>query len=140
MRETVAMAPAEAFHEAFNEPPLPDGLEAGADGLAMVAGGQRRLAEVAAVAVDDAAKDVFLMESNDAYSIEQLQFMMGLSLVLGFIFMLVIDQCGGGGHAHTHSSSDAEGNGGAAGGRGRRNRMTATIGLVVHAAGELLHV
>ncbi len=34
------------------------------------------------------------------YSTDQLQFMMGFSLILGFVFMLLIDQCTGG-HAHS---------------------------------------
>ncbi len=34
------------------------------------------------------------------YTTDQLQFMMGLSLVVGFVFMLLIDQCSGG-HAHS---------------------------------------
>lgn len=35
---------------------------------------------------------------------EQLQFLLGLALVLGFITMLLIDQCGGG-HSHNHSTT-----------------------------------
>ena len=37
------------------------------------------------------------------YSTDQLQFFMGLSLVTGFVFMMLIDQCSGG-HSHTHIS------------------------------------
>ncbi|GAB6026034.1 hypothetical protein CHUAL_012244 [Chamberlinius hualienensis] len=52
----------------------------------------------------------------------------GLALVLGFLFMLLVDQIGG---AHSHSQ-DTE-----VGGVGRdRDKMTATIGLVVHAAAD----
>lgn len=69
-------------------------------------------------------------EEEGAYTTDQLQFMMGLSLTAGFVFMLLIDQCGGG-HSHTHMP-DSDVNG-----RHRRKNMTATIGLVVHAAGEL---
>ena len=39
---------------------------------------------------------------GDDYTFEQLQTLMGMTLVIGFIFMLIIDQCGGG-HSHTHS-------------------------------------
>ena len=41
-------------------------------------------------------------ERGECYSDEQLQFMLGLSLVLGFVFMLAIDQIGS---AHMHASS-----------------------------------
>ena len=37
------------------------------------------------------------------YSTNQLQFFFGLSLVTGFVFMMLIDQCGGG-HSHSHIS------------------------------------
>ncbi|XP_064403338.1 zinc transporter ZIP9-like isoform X2 [Halichondria panicea] len=66
------------------------------------------------------------------YSTDQLQFMMGFSLILGFVFMLLIDQCSGG---HAHSIPDAE-NGANGNARHSRHKMTATIGLVVHAAAD----
>ncbi|XP_011405688.1 PREDICTED: zinc transporter ZIP9-B-like [Amphimedon queenslandica] len=59
---------------------------------------------------------------------ENLEFLLGLSLVLGFVFMLVIDQCG----SHSHSSgTDVE----AASVR-RKGGITVTVGLVVHAAAD----
>ena len=45
-----------------------------------------------------------VLDLTDSFTVEQLQLMMGASLVLGFIFMLVVDQVGGGGHSHTHST------------------------------------
>ena len=74
---------------------------------------------------------------------ESLEFLLGLSLVLGFVFMLVVDQCG----SHSHSSGtgmrvlhcipcrlcmivDVE----TASVR-RKGGVTVTVGLVVHAAG-----
>jgi hypothetical protein len=42
-------------------------------------------------------------EKGATYSTDQLQFMMGVSLVVGFVFMLLVDQCGGG-HSHSHVS------------------------------------
>ncbi|XP_046550933.1 zinc transporter ZIP9-B-like [Haliotis rubra] len=54
----------------------------------------------------------------------------GISLVTGFIFMLLVDQIGG---SHMHGASDAEA------GQGQiqnRNKITATVGLVVHAAAD----
>ena len=68
-------------------------------------------------------------EIEEGYSPEQLQMIMGASLTVGFIFMLLVDHFGGG-HAH---SVDMEG--GSSGGRHKRHKLTATIGLVVHAAG-----
>ena len=45
-----------------------------------------------------------VLDLTESFTVDQLQLMMGASLVLGFIFMLVIDQVGGGGHSHTHST------------------------------------
>ena len=41
---------------------------------------------------------------GEGYSGEQLQFVLGLSLVLGFVFMLLVDQIGS---AHMHASPSA---------------------------------
>lgn len=54
----------------------------------------------------------------------------GLSLCCGFVFMLLIDHISGG-HSHTPPASDPEGNG-----RQRQSKITATVGLVVHAAAD----
>ena len=53
-------------------------------------------------------------EGGSSYTIDQLQFMMGLSLVVGFVFMLLVDQCGGG-HGHSHMTGE-QGWGGEKGG------------------------
>ena len=65
----------------------------------------------------------------------------GVSLVTGFIFMLLVDQIGGSMHSHggssvssTSSSSSSDLESGMVGVQ-NRNKMTATLGLVVHAAG-----
>ncbi|GFN96556.1 Zinc transporter zip9-like [Plakobranchus ocellatus] len=65
----------------------------------------------------------------------------GVSLVLGFIFMLLVDQIGGSMHSHggssvstSTSSSDLES--AVVGVQQNRNKMTATLGLVVHAAAD----
>ena len=79
----------------------------------------------------------------------------GMSLTLGFLFMLLIDQVGGGGHGTAASASNASGSSGAsdlisvgsgsasggaavaAGGTGgARRSLTTTIGLVVHSAAD----
>lgn len=58
--------------------------------------------------------------------------LIGVTLVSGFIFMLIVDQIGGA-HAHAHAPADTE-----AGQtlQQNRNRITATLGLVVHAAAD----
>lgn len=58
--------------------------------------------------------------------------LIGITLVSGFIFMLIVDQIGGA-HAHAHAPPDTE-----AGQtlQQNRNRITATLGLVVHAAAD----
>lgn len=54
----------------------------------------------------------------------------GLSLCCGFVFMLLIDHISGD-HSHAPPASDPEGNG-----RQRHSKITATVGLVVHAAAD----
>ncbi|XP_033114957.1 zinc transporter ZIP9-B-like [Anneissia japonica] len=56
---------------------------------------------------------------------EQLHSTVGVSLVLGFVFMLIVDQCAGG-----HGPSPGDGD------KIKRDNMTATLGLVVHAAAD----
>ncbi|XP_038638195.1 zinc transporter ZIP9 [Scyliorhinus canicula] len=51
----------------------------------------------------------------------------GVSLVLGFVFMLLVDQIGS---SHMHSSDDPEG------ARTANTKITTTLGLVVHAAAD----
>lgn len=48
----------------------------------------------------------------------------GVALVLGFVFMLLVDQIGGSIHSRAGGESSS------------RNRITATLGLVVHAAAD----
>ncbi|EDO48464.1 predicted protein [Nematostella vectensis] len=52
----------------------------------------------------------------------------GMALCFGFVFMLLVDHISGG---HSHGGGGGENNT-----RQRRNKMTATIGLVVHAAAD----
>ncbi|XP_061174385.1 zinc transporter ZIP9-like isoform X2 [Saccostrea echinata] len=59
--------------------------------------------------------------------------LIGITLVAGFIFMLIVDQIGGA-HAHAHAPTDAEA--GQTTLQQNRNRITATLGLVVHAAAD----
>ncbi|KAJ8289113.1 hypothetical protein COCON_G00017720 [Conger conger] len=58
---------------------------------------------------------------------EQLHAYIGVSLVLGFVFMLLVDQIGS---SHVHSTEDPES------GRAGASKITTTLGLVVHAAAD----
>ncbi|XP_073683421.1 zinc transporter ZIP9 [Garra rufa] len=58
---------------------------------------------------------------------EQLHAYIGVSLVLGFVFMLLVDQIGS---SHMHSSDDPEA------ARNASSKVTTTLGLVVHAAAD----
>jgi len=52
----------------------------------------------------------------------------GVALVLGFVFMLIVDQIGGHVHSHVSAADSSAGQ--------NRNKITATLGLVVHAAAD----
>jgi len=52
----------------------------------------------------------------------------GVALVLGFVFMLLVDQIGGHMHSHAGAGESSAGQ--------NRNKITATLGLVVHAAAD----
>ncbi|XP_061749915.1 zinc transporter ZIP9 [Nerophis ophidion] len=58
---------------------------------------------------------------------EQLHACIGVSLVLGFVFMLLVDQIGS---SHMHSAEDPEA------ARVASSKITTTLGLVVHAAAD----
>lgn len=62
------------------------------------------------------------------HSHEHLHAYIGVSLVLGFVFMLLVDQIGS---SHVHSSSDD-----AEAARNASSKITTTLGLVVHAAAD----
>ncbi|XP_048733586.1 zinc transporter ZIP9-like [Ostrea edulis] len=59
--------------------------------------------------------------------------LIGVTLVSGFIFMLIVDQIGGA-HSHASASTDMEASQTTL--QQNRNRITATLGLVVHAAAD----
>ena len=54
--------------------------------------------------MDGAATDAALRDSEE-HGEKRLQTLMGMSLLLGFIFMLFVDQCGGG-HSHAPTSGE----------------------------------
>ncbi|KAI2654603.1 Zinc transporter ZIP9 [Labeo rohita] len=66
-------------------------------------------------------------EHGHGHGHEQLHAYIGVSLVLGFVFMLLVDQIGS---SHMHSSDDPEA------ARAASSKVTTTLGLVVHAAAD----
>merc|ERR1712168_329526 len=93
-----------------------------------IEGAELLLKEASAVSNDKHAHG----ENNHSHHHDELPNMnayIGTSLVLGFVFMLLIDQmCGGG---HSHSTIDSE-----LAQRLPNSSITATLGLVVHAAAD----
>uniref|UniRef100_A0A4W5KNC1 Zinc transporter ZIP9 n=1 Tax=Hucho hucho TaxID=62062 RepID=A0A4W5KNC1_9TELE len=69
------------------------------------------------------------VSGEHSHSHEHLHAYIGVSLVLGFVFMLLVDQIGS---AHVHSSVDDPESA-----RVASSKITTTLGLVVHAAGKL---
>ncbi|KAG5265951.1 hypothetical protein AALO_G00248200 [Alosa alosa] len=65
--------------------------------------------------------------SHSEHGHEHLHAYIGVSLVLGFVFMLLVDQIGS---SHMHSSDDPES------ARVASSKITTTLGLVVHAAAD----
>jgi len=69
-------------------------------------------------------------QQGHAHHLDGLDRAIGISLVLGFLFMLLIDQCASG-KGGSSLGSDLEG-----GSRGGNVKWTTTLGLVVHAAAD----
>ncbi|KAG7229193.1 hypothetical protein INR49_013136 [Caranx melampygus] len=87
--------------------------------------GQVGVAEVSDTKVE---ADVALGASGKhEHSHEQLHACIGVSLVLGFVFMLLVDQIGS---SHVHNTEDPES------ARVSSSKITTTLGLVVHAAAD----
>jgi len=72
--------------------------------------------------------DVAGTHQHENESVVELHSWIGVALVLGFVFMLLVDQIGGHMHSHGGSAEPASGQ--------NRNKITATLGLVVHAAAD----
>ncbi|XP_028917268.1 zinc transporter ZIP9 isoform X1 [Ornithorhynchus anatinus] len=64
---------------------------------------------------------------EDGHEHAQLHAYIGVSLVLGFVFMLLVDQIGS---SHVHAADDPEA------ARPGNSKITTTLGLVVHAAAD----
>ncbi|XP_033735187.1 zinc transporter ZIP9-B-like isoform X3 [Pecten maximus] len=72
---------------------------------------------------------------SHTHSVSDNHTIIGVTLVAGFIFMLLVDQIGGG-HTHVSTEKDAEANGAGSAIQQNRHKITATLGLVVHAAAD----
>ncbi|XP_032338151.1 zinc transporter ZIP9 isoform X2 [Camelus ferus] len=77
------------------------------------------------IASDKAAEIPVAHEHEHNHDHTQLHAYIGVSLVLGFVFMLLVDQIGS---SHVHSTDDPET------ARPSNSKITTTLGLVVHAA------
>ncbi|XP_052041515.1 zinc transporter ZIP9 isoform X3 [Apodemus sylvaticus] len=80
-----------------------------------------------AIASDKAAEISVVHEHEHSHAHTQLHASIGVSLVLGFVFMLLVDQIGS---SHVHSTDDPET------ARPSSSKITTTLGLVVHAAAD----
>lgn len=89
--------------------------------------------EVADVNKENPETHVLTEHDHHSDMLEQ-HSIIGVSLVTGFIFMLLVDQLGGSMHSHS-VPPDPE----STGHTQNRNKITATLGLVVHAAGLCLY-
>ncbi|EHB11590.1 Zinc transporter ZIP9 [Heterocephalus glaber] len=79
------------------------------------------------IASDKAAEISVVHEHEHSHDHTQLHAYIGVSLVLGFVFMLLVDQIGS---SHMHSTDDPET------ARPSSSKITTTLGLVVHAAAD----
>ncbi|CAO2586771.1 Zinc transporter ZIP9 [Lemmus lemmus] len=79
------------------------------------------------IASDKAAEISVVHEHEHSHDHTQLHAYIGVSLVLGFVFMLLVDQIGS---SHVHSTDDPET------ARPNSSKITTTLGLVVHAAAD----
>ncbi|XP_012293549.1 zinc transporter ZIP9 isoform X1 [Aotus nancymaae] len=79
------------------------------------------------IASDKAAEMSVVHEHEHSHDHTQLHAYIGVSLVLGFVFMLLVDQIG---NSHVHSTDDPEA------ARSSNSKITTTLGLVVHAAAD----
>ncbi|KAM8833147.1 zinc transporter ZIP9 [Synchiropus picturatus] len=90
--------------------------------------GHQSHSQARVVEVSEAKAEAALAASaTHEHGHEQLHACIGLSLVLGFVFMLLVDQIGS---SHMHSTDDPES------ARAATSKITTTLGLVVHAAAD----
>lgn len=107
---------------------IPEGVHALYEEI--LEGGHHSHGQVGVVEASEAKGEVeaaLSASGNHEHSHEQLQACIGVSLVLGFVFMLLVDQIGS---SHMHSTEDPES------ARVTSSKITTTLGLVVHAAAD----
>ncbi|XP_068194602.1 zinc transporter ZIP9 [Antennarius striatus] len=107
---------------------IPEGVHALYEEI--LEGGHHSHGQVGAVEVSEPKGEVesaLTVSEKHEHSHEQLHACIGVSLVLGFVFMLLVDQIGS---SHVHSTDDPES------ARVTSSKITTTLGLVVHAAAD----
>ncbi|XP_041809051.1 zinc transporter ZIP9 [Chelmon rostratus] len=107
---------------------IPEGVHALYEEI--LEGGHHSHGQVGVVEASEAKGEVeaaLSASGNHEHSHEQLHACIGVSLVLGFVFMLLVDQIGS---SHMHSTEDPES------ARVTSSKITTTLGLVVHAAAD----
>lgn len=106
---------------------IPEGVHALYEEI--LEGGHHSHGQVGVVEASEAkAEEAALGASGKhEHSHEQLHACIGVSLVLGFVFMLLVDQIGS---SHVHNTEDPES------ARVTSSKITTTLGLVVHAAAD----
>ncbi|XP_029806775.1 zinc transporter ZIP9 isoform X2 [Suricata suricatta] len=93
----------------------------------LVQGKHHQASETQNVIASDKAEIPVVHEHEHSHDHTQLHAYIGVSLVLGFVFMLLVDQIGS---SHVHSPDDPET------ARPNNSKITTTLGLVVHAAAD----
>lgn len=109
---------------------IPEGVHALYEEI--LEGGHHSHSQAGAVEVSQAKADVegaLSAGGQHEHSHEQLHAYIGVSLVLGFVFMLLVDQIGSS-HVHSAEALDPEA------ARVSSSKITTTLGLVVHAAAD----
>lgn len=107
---------------------IPEGVHALYEEI--LEGGHPAQAPAGVVEVSEAKGEVDIapgVGGEHVHSHEALHAYIGVSLVLGFVFMLLVDQIGS---SHVHNSDDPES------ARIASSKITTTLGLVVHAAAD----
>ncbi|XP_008047204.1 zinc transporter ZIP9 isoform X1 [Carlito syrichta] len=104
---------------------VPEGVHALYEDI--LEGKHHQASEAQSVIASDKAAEISVHEHKHSRGHTQLHAFIGVSLVLGFVFMLLVDQIGS---SHTHSADDPEA------ARSSNSKVTTTLGLVVHAAAD----
>ncbi|XP_004681804.2 PREDICTED: zinc transporter ZIP9 [Condylura cristata] len=104
---------------------VPEGVHALYEDI--LEGKHHQSSETQNVIASDKAEMPVAHEHEHNHDHTQLHAYIGVSLVLGFVFMLLVDQIGS---SHVHSADDSET------ARPTNSKITTTLGLVVHAAAD----